>query len=636
MSQLIDCIFVSTEPYTEQGRRDPTPEECYRFCKEVSLYAERAMGFGFRDHEMPKPLIHVHRATEVVYRSEAIDDLEDFLKHIEWSKVVVEETIEALEVIGANDHARFLAAVHNYLKRLGYKIDPSNMDPIRDAIAKAAKRHISAAVLQKSYGNFGVSGDDDLDRRWRSICLQTVRYMDSWTNFKRIPDGPYNQAELKKYFESRLELARSRKGVEQESAHPGRTTIVSSLQKLFRSTTPVASQPPASEYANVIEVRDARAFVTAARDGDVEAVRNMLANGVNVEARINHQTESLPNGATSLMAAAAEGHLEIVKLLLAAGADVNTHATKYRETALILAAREGRLDVVKTLLSAKAKANAKMEGGRTALIEASEKLHVEIVEALIAAGADVNGKPARYGTALASACMRLLDKSSLSETEIDQSGSIEVARVLIAAGADVNDRDSEGWTPLIKASRSGLSEVVKDLLAAGADLNARTDHGFTAFALALSWKRPETARLLLAAGADVHAATKTGQTALMAASDYGYMELMQALLDAGVDVNAKDERGFSALMGAARGGHLQAVELLLAAKADANAVTKHGRTALSLAAMNGHLDVVRALVAANADINVKTNDDGTTALTIAAQKGHQEVVKFLESLQPRG
>jgi hypothetical protein len=45
---------------------------------EVSLYAELAAEFGFGDHEMPKPLIHVHRATEVAYRSESFDDLEDF------------------------------------------------------------------------------------------------------------------------------------------------------------------------------------------------------------------------------------------------------------------------------------------------------------------------------------------------------------------------------------------------------------------------------------------------------------------------------------------------------------------------------------------------------------------------------
>lgn len=605
MPEIIDCVFVSDEPYTEPGRRDWTPSECYRFCLEVHSYAERAAEFGFADHEMPKPLIHVHRATEVAYRSESFDDLEDFLSHIEWSSVLVEETIEALQVIGADEHAHFVATVHDYLKDLGYKIGP-NMDGIRDVIGKAFAEHLSADALQKRYGDFGVDDEgDDLDRRWYSICLQAVRYMDGWTNIKRIPDGSHNQVELEKYFQSRLEFAR-RSAMEAGDALP-----------------------------NVVSVKDAEAFVTASINGGIAAVQAMLAAGVDVNARMKGGSASLTAGATALMTAAAQGHLEVVKVLLAAKAKVNTRRTKYGETALIFAAERGHLDVVQALLSAKAKIETKTIDGETALIVAAGKRDPGVVQTLISVGADVNAKTKRGTTALSSACRRDVDQAMISGAPVDQSDHIEVARALLAAGADANPADSEGWTPLIHASRAGLSEVVKDLLAAGADVNARTGHGDTALIMALSWKRAEIARLLLAAKADVHAATKSGQTALLHASSCGYTDVVQALLDAGAEVNPKDGRGFSALMAAAGSGRLEVVELLFAARADVNAMTEQGRTALFQAAMNGHLDVVKALVAANADIDVK-NADGETALTVAGQKGRHQVAEFLRATQSAG
>jgi ankyrin repeat protein len=598
MPQIIDCIFVSTEPFTEQGRRDRTPEECFRFCLEVDVYAGRVAQFGFRGDEIPKPLAHVHRVTELVLRVEPCDDLEDFFNEIEWSEAVVEETIEALDAIGADDHARLLATVGDYLKGIEYSVQRSSLDTIREVIANAAEEHLSVGALEKRYGNFGVNDDGDFDRKWRSICLQAVRYMDSWKNFKRVPDGPYNQAELTRYFNSRLALARSL-AAEGESSLP-----------------------------NVVSIIDTKAFVTAALNGEIEVVRNMLATGADVDARMSGGTASLTHGATALMVAAAQGHLEIVRLLLAAKASVNARRAKYGETALILAAQQSRLGVVQVLLSAKTNVNAKTTGGDTALIAASRNLHLDVVQTLIAAGADINAKTKSGETALLSACSRPVDQASLSGDPVNQSGHIEVARALLAAGADPNVQNSEGWTALIHASRDGLSDVVRDLLAVGADVNARTNHGFTALSLALSWRREEIGRLLLAANADVHAATKDGQTALMGASGNGFLDLVQALLDAGVDVN---EHGASALIGAAAGGHVKVVEALLAAGADVNATIKFGRTALSLASMNGHLEVVRALVAANADVDVK-DANGATALAIAAAKGHQEVAQFLRSI----
>ena len=54
----------------------------------------------------------------------------------------------------------------------------------------------------------------------------------------------------------------------------------------------------------------------AARDGNIEAVKQHLADGADVNAKLDR-------GYTALHYAAHEGHKEIAQLLIAAGADVN-------------------------------------------------------------------------------------------------------------------------------------------------------------------------------------------------------------------------------------------------------------------------------------------------------------------------
>ena len=99
-----------------------------------------------------------------------------------------------------------------------------------------------------------------------------------------------------------------------------------------------------------------RALLEAARDGNLEAVKQHLAAGTDVNAKDKH-------GSTSLHLAAREGHKEIglvgkeiVELLIANGADVNAssrHGTpldvaifnKHPETADLLRKHGGKTGV---------------------------------------------------------------------------------------------------------------------------------------------------------------------------------------------------------------------------------------------------------------------------------------------------
>lgn len=156
------------------------------------------------------------------------------------------------------------------------------------------------------------------------------------------------------------------------------------------------------------------AWFLAASGGDINIVSGLIVAGVDVNVKDNF-------GQTGLMLSAEKGHLAVVKALLAAGADPNSKDHNER-TALIvasafgradvvgvlldagakpsesnsgalrIAAEEGYTDLVKTLLAAGADANARGFTGTTALMYAAAGGHIEMVKALLAAGADANAK----------------------------------------------------------------------------------------------------------------------------------------------------------------------------------------------------------------------------------------------------
>jgi ankyrin repeat protein len=79
------------------------------------------------------------------------------------------------------------------------------------------------------------------------------------------------------------------------------------------------------------------------------------------------------------MAASGVGNRQVVKILLAAKADVNAKANEGL-TALLIAAEKGHQQVVKELLAAWADMNAKMSNGSTALLMASQSGHLLVVQ----------------------------------------------------------------------------------------------------------------------------------------------------------------------------------------------------------------------------------------------------------------
>ena len=138
-----------------------------------------------------------------------------------------------------------------------------------------------------------------------------------------------------------------------------------------------ASTPePPTAIARDIGIHD------AAYDGNIEAVKQHLAAGRDVDARD-------VEGETPLRCATIEGHKETVELLIAAGADVNAK-DRIRCTVLHWAAIDGNNEIAELLIANGADVNAKRNDGETPLHHAVVSGHKEIAKLLIAEGADVN------------------------------------------------------------------------------------------------------------------------------------------------------------------------------------------------------------------------------------------------------
>ena len=118
----------------------------------------------------------------------------------------------------------------------------------------------------------------------------------------------------------------------------------------------------------------------ATKNGDDELVKLLIAAGADVN-------KADKWGSPPLHSAAEYGHTDCVKLLIAAGADVNK-TNEDSETPLYTAAWNGHTECVKLLIDAGADVNKTNEDGETPLYWAESNGHTECAELLCAAGAN--------------------------------------------------------------------------------------------------------------------------------------------------------------------------------------------------------------------------------------------------------
>lgn len=160
-------------------------------------------------------------------------------------------------------------------------------------------------------------------------------------------------------------------------------------------------------------------LITAAWEGDIGMVRQLLAQGASVTAQDAH-------GKTALVAAADRNYVDIGEILIQAGADVNTKDNSL-QSAYILVTAEPYLEFLQLTLENGADVFSTDSWGGNGIIRASERGYFVIVEELLDAGADVNH-------------MNNIGMTGIHEAiwfSNGDSAHIETVRVLIAGGADV-------------------------------------------------------------------------------------------------------------------------------------------------------------------------------------------------------
>nr|XP_014685114.1 ankyrin repeat and KH domain-containing protein 1 isoform X3 [Equus asinus] len=460
--------------------------------------------------------------------------------------------------------------------------------------------------------------------------------------------------------------------------------------------------------ANLEEVNDEgyTPLMEAAREGHEEMVALLLAQGANINAQTEETQETaltlaccggfsevadflIKAGAdielgcsTPLMEASQEGHLELVKYLLAAGA--NVHATTATgDTALTYACENGHTDVADVLLQAGADLEHESEGGRTPLMKAARAGHLCTVQFLISKGANVNRATANNDhTVVSLACA---------------GGHLAVVELLLAHGADPTHRLKDGSTMLIEAAKGGHTNVVSYLLdypnnvlsvpttdvsqltppsqdpsqvprvpmhtlamvvppqepdrtsqenspailgvqkavssrvPAGSNSSSQTTECLTSEPCSQSPSNVASHSMPpVYPSVDIDAHTESNHdTALTLACAGGHEELVSVLIARDAKIEHRDKKGFTPLILAATAGHVGVVEILLDKGGDIEAQSERTKdTPLSLACSGGRQEVVDLLLARGANKEHRNVSD-YTPLSLAASGGYVNIIKIL-------
>jgi ankyrin repeat protein len=240
--------------------------------------------------------------------------------------------------------------------------------------------------------------------------------------------------------------------------------------------------------------------------GDVAVVTATVAVGVHTRGQKRSRDSLLPLN-KSLSRAAIRGHVEVVEMLLAAGADARAN----KSWALQAAASNGHTAVVVLLLRHGADAHA---DAYMALRTASWQGNGALVQVLLAFPGPQRCLNFTPRNAVRARCDSALRGAAFG-------GHTAVVQMLLEHEADVHAENEEA---LRNAAMNGHANVVQLLIQAGADVHASSDE------------------------------------ALRRAAASGFADVVALLLDFGADIHAREDE---ALLSAVENGHTNVVALLL-------------------------------------------------------------------------
>ncbi len=281
--------------------------------------------------------------------------------------------------------------------------------------------------------------------------------------------------------------------IEHGAAVEARTRTV----RQFRGTGERSTTSP--QGASWFDAGGFSPLLFAARHGDIESARALLAAGADVNDRA-------ADGNSALVVAAMSGNERLAAFLLGQGADPDAAGAGY--TALHAAVLRSQPDLARALLAAGANPDAPLvrgtpvprwtyqfvftlrEKGATPFTLAAKYLEPDIVRALAEAGADPQ-IPLEDGTTALMAAVGLgLSRSTNRRSRLiapelvaaewgNEGRVLETVRAVVAAGgaAGINESGRGGNTALHGAARNRFKAVADLLIAAGADLDIENEDG---------------------------------------------------------------------------------------------------------------------------------------------------------------
>jgi uncharacterized protein len=240
-------------------------------------------------------------------------------------------------------------------------------------------------------------------------------------------------------------------------------------------------------------------------------------------------------GFSPLVFAVRANDLESVRILLAAGADVN-QVTNYGWSPLLVATQNRFYQIGSFLLDHGADPNLVNKGAWSPLylavdnrnaeggdypLRRADMDHLEFIKKLIDKGADVNWRVQEstwFRTVFTSQWVH--EDGATAFWRAAQSSDLAVMRLLLDHGADPNIATDIGVTPLQVASGIGWVEGITYEWSEDANV--------------------EAVKLLLSLGNDPNAQAQTGRTALHGAGHKGATKVIQVLVDAGARIDQRD------------------------------------------------------------------------------------------------
>jgi RNA polymerase sigma factor (sigma-70 family) len=417
-------------------------------------------------------------------------------------------------------------------------------------------------------------------------------------------------------------------------------TSESKSATILRIENKAASTP--QEKISEIQKSLNEALIRAVKDGKIEEIRDLLTKGADIHVRANKGMKGGSENWPLLAFAVEEKNLEIAKLLIEKGADVNAKGiitksqdeNEFFDSILAVAVRRESAEIVELLVSKGADVHFK--GGNENLCILARARNLETVRFLLSHG-EYDKKELSQALVQAAAylsldVLMLLKGSGAHFEETDgptalvsaiEGRRLEAVKFVLNEGVDINAKLDEGWTPLLKAAERGSTDIFKWLIENGADIHARNESGSSVMMLVASRNKFECVKLLLEKGVDLTPDEST--TAFLNASIAELddkLATIKLLISKGADINAKDEYGRSAVRKAIQRGHSDLAMFLL----DKGTVldSAEGAAVLRLAVERVDFKIVKSLLKGSAF----AAKDMPYALSLAAQYGDLELVKF--------